>query len=97
MKRRYVYRDGVAVDRDTGEPMLTGNEPLSTPLIREFRPYACPITGKEIRTPRQHADNLRRHNCVEYNEVAGSNRMNGKLKNPRFAKKQGREVAEEYR
>lgn len=75
--------------------MVSGDWQPTTPLIREFRPYACPITGKEIRTPQQHRDNLERHNCVEYNEVA--NRMDGKLKNKRFAKKLGREVSEEYR
>jgi hypothetical protein len=97
MKRRYVYRDGQMVERTTGEPMVTGDWQPVAPLIRDFSPYACPITGKEIRTPQQHADNLKRHGCVEYNEVAGQSRMNGKLKNKRFAKKLGREVAEEYR
>lgn len=100
MKRtRYTYdaAQGRMVNKDTGEPMVTGDWRPTTPLIRDFRPYACPITGKEIRTPQQHRDNLERHNCVEYNEVAGDKAANGRLKNKRFAKKLGREVSEEYR
>jgi putative FmdB family regulatory protein len=34
--------------------------------------YTCPVTGKPIQSRQAHKDNLKRHGCVEANEVYGS-------------------------
>lgn len=94
----YVYRNGVAVSKDTGEPMLSPDEVKrkpSAPQIMGFTPYACPITGKEIRTLSQHNANLKKHNCVEYNELKSP--TGGEIRNANFAKKRGLDVSERYK
>lgn len=92
----YVLRDGVMVDKATGAPMLdTGLRPLAVPMVLSFKPYACPITGKEISTLGQHYDNLKKHNCVEANEVGSP--TSGEIRNPRFAAKHGLQVSDRYK
>lgn len=94
----YVYRNGEFVDKATGEPMLTAEEKArkpEAPQIMGFKAYECPITGKEIRTLQQHNDNLKRHNCVDANDLPSP--TGGKIRNPKFAKKHGLEVSEEYK
>jgi hypothetical protein len=94
----YVYRDGIAVNKDTGEPMLSQDErnrAPSVPMLLGFKPYECPITGKEIRTLGQHKANLEKHNCVEAAELPSP--TNGEIRNERFAKKHGLEVSERYK
>lgn len=94
----FVLRDGQLVDKATGKPMLNDVErqrPPSVPQILAFSPYACPITGKEIRTPQQHRDNLKKHNCVEAKELGSA--TNGEIRNARFAKKHGLDLSERYK
>ena len=95
---RYVYRNGQMVNRDTGEPMLSDAERRrapATPMVMGFTAYECPVTGKEIRTLGQHKDNLLRHNCVEAAEMESATK--GEIRNARFAKKHGLEVADRYK
>ncbi|WP_226552971.1 hypothetical protein [Celeribacter naphthalenivorans] len=94
----YVYRDGRMVDKETGEPMLSDEERGRTPavpMVMGFKPYSCPITGKEIRTLGQHNENLKRHNCVEAAELKSP--TGGEIRNERFAKKHGLTVSEKYK
>jgi len=94
----YVYRNGIAVNKDTGEPMLSQDEKSrkpATPQIMGFQSYACPVTGKEIRTLGQHNANLKKHNCVEANELGSPTR--GEIRNEKFAKKRGLTVSDRYK
>ena len=94
----YVYRNGVAVNKDTGEPMLTEEEKSRKPQLPQlmgFSAYECPITGKEIRTLEQHKANLEKHNCVEYNDLKSP--TGGEIRNEKFAKKRGLTVSDRYK
>lgn len=91
----YVYRDGRMVDKATGAPMVTNPGPPQCPQIMGFKAYACPITGKEIRTLEQHNANLKRHGCIEAKEL--NSPTNGEIRNARFAKKHGLKVSDRYR
>ena len=94
----YVYRDGVAVDKHTGQPMLSPAEKArrpELPMVMGFKAYECPITGKEIRTLGQHKANLEKHNCVDANDLPSP--TNGEIRNERFAKKHGLQVSERYK
>jgi len=96
----YVYRNGVAYNKATGEPMLTDadkSKPIGTPMVMGFQAYQCPITGKPISTLQQHNDNLKKHNCVEALEVNRSGATNGEIRNARFAKKRGLNVSDRYK
>lgn len=47
----FVRRDGVLVDKKTGEPLITSGKPplrFPTPRVSRMEPYESPITGKEI-------------------------------------------------
>ena len=96
----YIQRNGEMVNKDTGEPMLTPEQKAArpgVPQIMGFKEYACPITGKPIRTLEQHKANLKKHNCVEALEVNRHGATNGEIRNKRFAKKRGLELSERYK
>lgn len=93
----YVWNGSEMVDKATGNPMLSQAQrelPPQTPMVQEFKAYACPVTGKDITDPSMHKANLKKHNCVEYNEVAKP--MDGEIKNHRFAKKHGLTVSDKF-
>lgn len=94
----YVLRNGVMVDKATGTPMLDAEQAKrvpAVPMVLNFKPYACPITGKEISTLGQHYSNLKKHDCVEANEVGSP--TGGEIRNPRFAAKHGLQVSDRYK
>lgn len=89
---------GALIDKATGDPMLTDGErkaPPELPMIWGFKAYACPITGKEIRTLGQHNANLKKHGCIEAAELGSP--TGGKIRNERFARKHGLEVSDQYK
>lgn len=45
--------------------------------------YACPITGKPIKSKREHRDNLKRHNCIEATEAFGPDGSGAKRPEPK--------------
>lgn len=96
---RYVIRNGSWVDPSTGEPLLTDEQrraPLAVPHVMSDIPdYQSPIDGRVITSRSARRDDLKRHNCVEYEPSLSPTK--GKLKNKKFAAKIGREVAEEFR
>lgn len=94
----YVLRNGVMVDKATGERMLSDEQrkaPPTLPILMGFKPYDCPITGKPITTLGQHNENLKKHNCIEAKEAFPSP-TRGEIRNPRFAAKHGLKVSERY-
>lgn len=92
----YVFRDGQLVDKATGEPMVKDvRAPIGLPMLMGFKAYACPITGKEIRTLEQHKANLKKHNCIEAAELPSP--TGGKIRNRKWAEKRGFKVSEQYR
>lgn len=91
----YVHRDGKLVNKETGEPMNSAPGPVGMPMVMGFKSYACPITGKEIRTLGQHKANLKKHNCIEAAEIGSPTR--GEIRNERFARKHGLKVSDRYK
>jgi hypothetical protein len=73
------------VDRQTGEPMVTGNTVALPRLALPLTPYASPITGEMIEDRRQERDHMALHGMVHKADF-GKPR---KLKNERFIKKHG--------
>jgi len=92
---RYVWRGGW-VDKDTGAPMAVKAGPLAIPQIRPVMPeYHSPVTGKLISTRYERSEDLKRHDCVPYEESLSPTK--GRFKNARFCKKHGFKLSEEYR
>lgn len=93
----YKWRNGQFVDAD-GNPMLTPEDrakPVQTPMVMEyFKPYACPVTGKEIWNRAQHRENLKRHNCVEGKELPSP--TGGEIRNADFARRRGFKLSDRY-
>ncbi len=91
---RWSDEAGGFVHRVTGEPWVS---PFAAPMIiSDIPPYRSPITGEVIGGRRARADDLKRHNCVDANELGPPV---GTLKNRKFAKKYGMEhlLSEESR
>jgi hypothetical protein len=85
----YVFRDGRFVDKRTGEPMLTGDEPLVA--MPQYMPdvphYASPIDGQMITSRSHRREDLKRNNCVDAGDLP---RLNGGfIKSEKFARKHG--------
>lgn len=96
---KFVYRDGMMVDKDTGQPMLdemARKAPPALPQVMGFQEYACPVTGKPISTLEQHNANLKLHGCIEAKEAFKSP-TNGEIRNERFAAKHGLKVSDRYK
>lgn len=65
----YVLRNGIHVDKATGEPMVTTRRDWTKegpPLIgKDIEPYKSMVTGERIRSRSHHRQHLRDHNMVE--------------------------------
>lgn len=94
----YKWDGEQMVNKANGEPMLSPAQRRAKPqkpMVMGFGSYNCPITGKPIDTLGQHNANLKKHNCIEYNELKSP--TSGEYKNERFAKKRGFEISERYK
>jgi hypothetical protein len=64
----YVRRNGVLVDKETGEPIeqralaVLG---FPTPRISRFVPYESPVTGDDVTSWGQRDREMRDHNCFD--------------------------------
>jgi hypothetical protein len=82
----YVYRDGRMVDRDTGEPMVSGPwVPVAPRVVPDIAPYRSPVTGEYIGGRRAKRADLDRHNCVDASELPSP--TGGKIKSRRILEK----------
>jgi len=95
----YVSRNGVMVDKHTGEPMLTAEErkqPIAVPMIiSDIEAYRSPVDGRVVNSRSDRRDDLKRHGCVEYEPSMSPTK--GKIRNKAFAAKRGLQVSEEFR
>jgi hypothetical protein len=96
---RFVRRNGLFVNAQTGEPLLTDeqrNAPLALPMIISDIPaYASPIDGRMITSRSERRDDLKRNNCVEFEPSMSPTK--GKYRNKAFCEKRGLKVSEEFR
>jgi hypothetical protein len=93
---RYFWRDGKFVDRN-GEAMpLPKRTTLCRPyVISDIPGYLSPIDGRAITSRTHRRDDLKRNGCVEYEPSLSPTK--GKFSNPKFCKKHGLPLAEEFR
>lgn len=92
---RYILRDGVLVDKATGEP-APGDGSIAVPIIMKPMPaYRSPVDGRVINSRQERIDDLKRNNCVEYEPSLSPTK--GKFRNPDFCAKRGLQVSEEFR
>ena len=81
---------GRMIDKITGERMVPDDAPLATPQVFGDLPgYQSPIDGKWIEGRRARQYDLESNNCIDANDLPKA--TDGKLRNPRFAKKHGLE------
>jgi hypothetical protein len=81
---------GVMVDKVTRAPMVDPNAPFvpSTPMtIPDIAPYQSPVTGEYISGRRAKADDLKRNNCIDANDLP--RKTDGTYRNRQFAEKRG--------
>lgn len=76
------------VDKETGEPMVSGEwEPVVPRVFGDLPGYQSPIDGKWVEGRRARRYDLESNNCVPAADLPSP--TGGKFKNPRFAKKHG--------
>jgi hypothetical protein len=83
---KYTWRNGRFEDRD-GEAMpIPERDGICVPhVIADIEPYQSPVDGSYVSGRAARRDDLKKHNCVPYDEVAKP--LGGEFKNERFAKK----------
>ena len=89
----YVRRDGVFVDKKTGERMvLPEHDTFPTPqLIKPMPDYQSPIDGRPITSRTARKEDLKRNGCVPYEPSLSPTK--GKVRKQRYAT-EGRVLAE---
>lgn len=94
---RYVFRNGIFVDRQTGVPMEKpfAGQIVMPNVMSDILEYRSPVDGALIGSRSQRRDDLKKHNCVEYEPSLSPTK--GKFRNPEFCKKRGLQVSEEFR
>ena len=89
----YVCRNGVMVDRDTGEPMLTEEEaarPLQAPRVfGDYDGYQSPVSGEWVEGRRAREEDLKKTGCVAHQDLQPYGYTHKKFKNRKFAEKRG--------
>ena len=97
---RYILKHGQFINRDTGEPMrLPARDGLATPsIIPDIAAYQSPIDGDYVSGRAARRDDLKKHNCIDANELGRGDRAKpGEFRNKRFAKKHNLKLAEDAR
>ncbi|MER9533037.1 hypothetical protein NKI89_24970 [Mesorhizobium sp. M0309] len=64
-------------------------------VISDILEYRSPVDGALIGSRSQRRDDLKKHNCVEYEPSLSPTK--GKFRNAEFCKKRGLKVSEEFR
>ncbi len=94
----HIFRNGVWIDKASGLPVppLDDETKIFAPMIvRDIPAYRSPIDGRIINTRSERRDDLRRHNCVEYEPSLSPTK--GRIRNEKFAANRGLQVSEEFR
>ena len=78
---------------------LCASDTLATPaIISDIQPYKSPIDGNYVSGRAARRDDLKKHNCVDANELdRGDRAAPGEFRNKRFAKKHNLKLAEDAR
>jgi hypothetical protein len=87
-----VYRYDPAtdrmVDKETGEPMVSGPYRPATPMhVPDIQPYLSPVDGRYVSGRRAKADDLARTGCIDAADLPRP--TGGKFRNKEFAQKRG--------
>lgn len=83
----YVWRDGLLVDKSSGEPMprVGHNMPPQRPYYTpDLSPYRSPVTGKVVDGRRERREDLKRHGCREVDP----SEWHGGFRKEKYARKQ---------
>lgn len=74
------------VNKETGEPMVSGDwKPVTPQVFGDLEGYYSPIDGSWIEGRRARRYDLEKNNCVDANDLSTPK----KLKNKRFIEKHG--------
>lgn len=92
----YVVRDGVLVDKKSGQRVeIDADAPLKTPMIvSDIEPYHSPIDDRLISSNSERREDLKRNNCVPYEPSMSPTK--GRYRNPSFTEPRGLKVSEDF-
>lgn len=68
----YVRRNGVLVDKKTGEPIqqtALATLGFPSPRVSRMEPYASPITGREVTSWGERAREMRDNDCFDTRDL----------------------------
>lgn len=67
----YVLKDGVLVNKRTGEPMELPSDwvPAAPSSIPDMEPFLSPVTGEVIGGRAQRRDDMKRHDCYDGRDI----------------------------
>lgn len=84
----YILRDGIVVDKATGERMVPARAELAAPRVYGDLPgYRSPVDGSWVEGRRARKYDLEKNNCIDANDLKSP--TGGRLRNAKFAAKHG--------
>lgn len=88
-RESYVYRDGKLVEKRSGTVLQARpGAPLACPqIVRDISEYRSPIDGRVIGSRSERREDLKRHNCIEWDPAMSPTKGKRVFKNERFARK----------
>lgn len=86
-----VASDGSLIDKETGEMFIRDPKIIACPaaVISDIQPYRSPITGEVIGGRAAKRDDLKRHDCIDANEVNTSFGKRRGVKSDKWANRLG--------
>ena len=81
----YSKEQGRMVDKETGEPMVSGPwKPVVPQVVSDIEPYLSPVSGEYVGGRRAKRADLDKHDCIDAAEFGRKPR---EFRNKKFLKK----------
>jgi len=85
-----VADDGSLIDKATGERLVTKRTKICAPMIiSDIEPYRSPVSGEYVGGRASKREDLKKHDCVDANELGPSFGRRKGVRSEKWAKRLG--------
>jgi hypothetical protein len=85
-----VADDGSLIDKETGNKLIIERGTICAPMIiSDIQPYRSPVSGEYVGGRAAKREDLKKHDCVDANELRPSFGKRNGVKSEKWAKRLG--------
>ena len=85
-----VAEDGSLIDKATGEKLVTKRSEICAPMIiSDIEPYRSPVSGEYVGGRSAKREDLKKHDCIDANELRPSFGKRKGVKSEKWTKRLG--------